>query len=69
LLIEIAMTDRDTYLGPKFFMHKSYPSPTKAEAQFEEVRDKRIPGVDISKYLLGPLESMDKNALMYVTTL
>jgi hypothetical protein len=62
------MTDRDAYLGPKFFMHIPYPYPSKAEVQFEEVRDKRIPGVDMSKYLMGPLESLDKNALMYVTT-
>jgi hypothetical protein len=68
MLLEIALTDRDAYLGPKFFAHLPYPSPTKAEAQFEEFRDKRIPGVDPSKYVLGPLESLDKNALMYVTS-
>jgi hypothetical protein len=68
MLLEIAITDRDAYLGPKFFAHLPYPSPSKAEGQFEEIRDKRIPGVDPSKYVLGPLESLDKNALMYVTT-
>jgi hypothetical protein len=67
-LLEIALTGKDVYLGPKFFAHLTYPSPSKSEAQFEEFRDKRIPGVDLSKYVFGPLESLDKNAIMYVTT-
>lgn len=26
-----------------------------------------MPGIDLSHYVLGPLESLDKNALMFVT--